>query len=206
MDRVAGIIACLAVGLLADCARYQAPADFLSRRGIDAPAEAKFTICHGFACTFRTDVAFSDTDWRQAAAPFAQRAKDAAEERAQIAQAIALFEQIVGRKTGTETDTGGLTFTTAGDPTQLDCIDETTNTTTYLTLLHTHGLLHWYRPAPAAKRGFFLDGRWYHETAVMIEQPSGAEFAVDSWVEDNGGPPLIVPLDEWQWSWSGWGG
>lgn len=206
MNRTASIAGCIAIGLLTltDCTRYQVPAEFLSRRGIEQPAETRFMICHGFACTFHTEVSFGAADWLQVAAPFDHPATTAAEERGQIGQAVALFEQIVGRKTGTETDTGGLTYIAAGNPTQLDCIDETTNTTTYLTLLQAHGLLHFYRPAPPASRGFFLDGRWYHETAVMMELPSGAEFAVDSWVEDNGKPPLIVPLEEWQWSWSGW--
>lgn len=205
MNRIACLVGCFAIGLLlTDCTRYPAPTDFLAKRGIKPLAETKFVICHGFACTFHTEVTFSDSDWAQVSAPFSTAAADATAERQQIGQAVALFEQVVGRKTGTEADTGGFTYITAGNPTQLDCIDETTNTTTYLTLLQARGLLHWHRPARAASRGFFIDGRWYHETAVMVEQPSGAEFAVDSWVEDNGKPPLIVPLEQWQWSWSAW--
>ena len=200
---MACLVALVAIGLLADCTRYQAPPDFLAKRGIEPPAETKFAICHGFACTFHTEVSFSDTDWAQVTAPFAQPATDPADERQRIGRAVALFEQIVGRKTGTEADTGGLTYIVAGNPTQLDCIDETTNTTTYVTLLQAHGLLRWHQPGQPASRGFFLDGRWYHETAVLVEQPSGTEFAIDSWVDDNGKPPLIVPLEQWQWTWSG---
>lgn len=199
MMRVFGF-AVLAV--IAACTRYPAPDRFLGYRGIEPPAGDRFVICHGYGCTYRTPVVFNDEDWAAVLAPLATPAGDAPDERTRIGLALARFEEIVGRKTGTETDVGGLTFRTAGDPTQLDCMDETTNTTTYLTLLQTRGVLRWHRVSRPASRGVFLDGRWYHETAVLMEQAGGAEFAVDSWFEDNGKPPHILPLDQWGLSWS----
>ena len=206
MKRIAVIIPILALCGLADCTRYPIPQQFLAKRGIAQIDANRFTICHGFSCTFHSEVAFSDADWAQVTASFDPPARDPEVERQQIGQAVAVFEQLVGRKTGTDTDTGGLTYIVAGNPTQLDCVDETTNTTTYLTLLHGRGLLRWHRAGQAASRGFFLDGRWHHETAVLLELASGAEFAIDSWFEDNGKPPLIVPLEQWQWSWAAWNG
>jgi hypothetical protein len=201
MGRIASLVSLLAFCLLADCTRYPLPAQFLAKRGIAPPDESRFVVCHGFACTFRTEVAFSEDEWAKVAAPFDSPATDPAGERRQIGRAVALFEQVVGSKIGTDSDIGGLTYIAAGNPTQLDCIDETTNTTTYLTLLQSRGLLRWHRIGQPAARGFFLDGRWHHETAVVVEQAGNAEFAIDSWVEDNGKPPLIVPLEQWQWTW-----
>ena len=46
-------------------------------------------------------------------------------------------------------------------------------------------------------RGFFLDGRYPHATAV-IGDASGVKWAVDSWYEPAGGAPDIMPLREWR--------
>ncbi len=189
-------------GLLAACTRYPEPVPFLAARGIEVPSETSLTICHGYDCTFHTTVSLTPDEWKSIAAPLEKTAPDAASERTQIALAIAQFELVVGAKTGTGGDLGKLRFLTAGDETQMDCIDETTNTTTYLVLLESRGKLHWHRTGRPAKRGAFIDGRWYHETAVIVEAASGAEFAIDSWFEDNGMPPHIIPLDDWSLSWN----
>jgi hypothetical protein len=195
-------VALLALVLLAACMRYQEPDRFLARKGIDAPSEEGFTVCHGYDCTFRTRVLLTAAEWKQITAPLEQASPDAATERARIALAIAEFEIIVGGKTGTSGDRGKLQFLTAGDATQLDCIDETTNTTTYLMMLERRGKLRWHHTGRPASRGAFIDGRWHHETAVLVEIGNGAEFAIDSWFEDNGKPPHVVPLDSWSFSWS----
>ena len=206
MKQIAYLIPLLALCCLTGCTRYPTPEQLLAKRGISHLDESQFTICHGFGCTFHSEVTFGDMDWAQVMAIFDPPARDPDGERRQIGQAVVVFEQLVGRKTGTDTDKGGLTHSVGGNPTQLDCIDETTNTTIYLTLLHARGVLRWHRAGQAASRGFFLDGRWHHETAVLLELASGAEFAIDSWFEDNGKPPLIVPLEQWQWSWGSWNG
>ena len=193
----------LALVLLTACTRHVAPKQFLARRGVGPVEVTRFVVCHGFACTFHTEVSLTAAEWALVAAPFESPATSAADERRQIGQAVALLEQVVGRKTGTDGDKGGLSYIAAGNPTQLDCMDETTNTTTYVTLLQKHGLLRWHQAGQPASRGFFLDVRWYHETAVLVERPSGREYAIDSWVDDNGKPPLIEPLEQWQWTWYG---
>lgn len=200
---LAAPMAALALALLTACTRLAAPEQFLAKRGIGPVEETRFIICHGFGCTFHSEVYLSAAEWSLVAALFNSPAASAADERRQIGQAVALFEQVVGRKTGTDGDKGGLSYNAAGDPTQLDCMDETTNTTTYVTLLQKHGLLRWHEAGQPASRGFFLDVRWYHETAVLVERPSGSEYAIDSWVDDNGKPPLIEPLEQWQWTWYG---
>jgi hypothetical protein len=46
-------------------------------------------------------------------------------------------------------------------------------------------------------RGFLLDGRYPHATAVVAETGSGAKWAIDSWPRRNAEPPVIQPLSEW---------
>jgi hypothetical protein len=126
-------------------------------------------------------------------------APDAAAERRQIATAVARLEQTIGPKTGTRGDLGG-TFHGFGREGQMDCIDEATNTETYLRLLEAAGHLRHHRVVGTATRGFFVRG-WPHTAAVIEERAGGARHVVDSWFHDNGVPPELVPLTDWEAGW-----
>jgi hypothetical protein len=47
-------------------------------------------------------------------------------------------------------------------------------------------------------RGFFLDGRYPHATAVLRENISGEKWAIDSWPRANAEPPVIQLLSVWR--------
>ncbi len=121
----------------------------------------------------------------------------AAGERERIRLAVALLERLVGRHTGTDADLGE-NFAGLGRPGQMDCIDESTNTTVYLRMLEKEGLLRWHTLVYRSTR---FTGLQPHSTAVIEERGSGRRYAVDSWFLDNGEPPFIVPLAQWR---SGW--
>lgn len=161
----------------------------------------KFEFCHGGGCAGVQTVRLSPEEWAGVAALFSPAAKNAGHERVRIAKAIAMLEQIVGQKTGTSADVCG-TFEGFGMPGQLDCIDESTNTTTYLKLLRSQGLLRFHEVDDTRTRGYFLRG-WPHTAASIHE--SGAQsrvYIVDSWFNANGKPPVILPLPVWQGGWS----
>ena len=160
------------------------------------PTPRNFSVCHGGSCTLVSQVSLDDGQWSRIASVFAPPAGDAQEERARIAEAIARFETIVGPITGTDDDRAE---NQRGDNWrgQMDCIDESTNTTTYLRILVKTGLLRWYRVEDRVTRGFFLFG-WPHTTAVVSDQTTGRKWAVDSWFFANGVPPVIVPLEQWR--------
>ena len=90
-------------------------------------------------------------------------------------------------------------FGGTGDPTQQDCVDEATNTTSYLTLLAGKGLLkHHTVAAPFAKENYLRGvAGWTHWTAVLVENASKQRWAVDSWIYANGENPAIVKSEEW---------
>ena len=126
--------------------------------------------------------------------------ENAAEERARIAKAIAFFEQRVGAITGTEADIAG-TYSKLGDD-QLDCVDESVNTTIYLSLLEQKNMLLYHKVgAPTARIPVVSLRLGPHQTAVIIEKDSGEAYAVDSWFHDNGTPPEIVPMNDWFFGW-----
>lgn len=157
-----------------------------------------FVVCHGSNCHVRTETGLTDEEWSKIVDVFDPPADNAAEERKQIANAIGSIERYVGPKTNTQSDAGR----NRPDPnqsTQLDCIDETVNTTTYLRLIDAAGLLHWYSVGlPAHRETEFLT---FHNTAVIVSKEDGVAWAVDSWFGPNGAPASVVPLDAWR---SGW--
>jgi hypothetical protein len=160
-----------------------------------------FTICHGHACRLRSHLGLTELEWDPVADLFAEPAASAAIERGRIATAIGLIEAAVGPKTGTSGDRGG-TFTATSGNDQFDCVDETTNTSVYLTLLAKAGYLKWHKLEGWAGRGIMFDGAWPHQTAVIEELKTKRVYAVDSWFEDNGRAAHVVPLADWRAGWS----
>ena len=157
-----------------------------------------FTVCHGSDCRVRSETGLSDEEWSKIAGAFDPAAETAEDERKQIARAIGLFELYVGRKTNTKSD-AGRNRPDVNQATQLDCVDETVNTTTYLHLIEAAGLLRWHSVGvPAHRTEGLID---FHNTAVIVAHGDGTMWAVDSWFGPNASPPAIVPLDAWR---SGW--
>ncbi len=192
--RIAPVFFCISLSpaLLADT--------FVSEQIINNPNRSQFSMCHGQGCKEVEQLSLNDQEWQKISAHFQPPAQSALQERQQIALAIAEFEKIVGAKTGTDRDKARL-FEHMGSPGQLDCIDESTNTTVYLMILKKHDLLRWHEPMDHVTRGFFIFG-WPHSSAAMREtRHPEREYAVDSWFEDNGKPPHIIPLEQWRDGW-----
>lgn len=123
-------------------------------------------------------------------------ARSAAAERAGIRRMIAWAERRVAPAVGSTDDVGGLDLWNAGVNGQMDCIDEATNTTSYLLVAERNGLLHHHVVSRPVARGFFLDGRYPHATATL-RADDGTAWAVDSWPRKNGALPDVMPLDAW---------
>jgi hypothetical protein len=163
------------------------------------PEPERFTICHGHTCKYISEVSLNEDEWSGILSIFKSDARSPEQERMLIAGAIARFEIIVGARTGTDANLGG-NFTGLGRPGQMDCIDESTNTTVYLTLLQNHDLLRWHRVDHRTTRAITYFN-YPHSSAVIREIETGKRYAVDSWFEDNGKPPHIVPLSLWRRGW-----
>ncbi len=178
---------------------------FVKDEIITEPDINHFSMCHAHGCKEVEQLSLTPIEWQKIKQHFLPTAHSAEAERIQVANAIAEFEQIIGIKTDTTHDKAGL-FESMGSYGQLDCIDESTNTTTYLLILEKQGLLKWHQPMDHVTRGFFLFG-WPHSSGAMREMTSAdnaseSEFAVDSWFEDNGKRPHIIPLSQWRSGWT----
>lgn len=169
------------------------------RNFIGFPTPHAFSVCHDLSCHTVSNLSLTNHEWDKIEQLFSPQAKEAENERERIQQAIALFEHLVGPKAGTANDLAKnhLTGSRQG---QLDCIDEATNTTVYLRILESQGLLHWHQTAPRTSRGLLI-GRAPHNTATIIDIETSVRYAVDAWYFNNGEPPAIVTLDSWKQGW-----
>lgn len=186
----------LAVGVLS-AAPPALARDWFDIRGVPPPQADRIHVCHGYTCRITSPVRFSAADIETIAGRLEKGTTDAADERAAVSDAVQAFEKIVGGRIGTSADLPKMQFGQGADD-QMDCIDEATNTTALLRLLAHHGYLRHHKVLQPTARGFFLDGRYPHATAVLAENGSGAKWAIDSWPRANAEPPLIQPLSEWK--------
>lgn len=160
------------------------------------PSLQSFEICQGGGCIHSDILQLAESEWINVLRIFTPQAENAEQERAQIAEAIGMLEDIVGTKIGTAADRAG-TFGNSDYQHQQDCNDEAINSTTYMRLMQQAGLLRFHSILDTRTRKFFLTG-WPHSTAVIRENATQAEFAVDSWFYDNGHPATIVPIAQWK--------
>jgi hypothetical protein len=169
--------------------------DWYEERGAPPPRGNRVYYCHGYGCRIVTPVQFGAAELARLSAPFS-RVKDPAGERQALAEAVQIYERIAGARVGTSADAAKMQLGQGADD-QLDCIDEATNTTSLMRVLSGQGVLRHHEVLEPVARGFFLDGRYPHATAAVAERESGARWAIDSWPEANGNPPLIQPLRDW---------
>lgn len=174
---------------------------YYARKNLPQPGAKTFPHCHNYGCQLVKIVELNDTEWARIEKNFTPPAKTAEDERKQIEKAIAEFEKTVGAMVGTDEDVWG-TFQDLGRF-QLDCVDESTNTTAYLVSLKERGnIKHHDILSPSArvlKNGF---PGWPHQTAVIRDLGTGQKYAVDSWFRNNGYPPFTVPFDDWVHGWT----
>jgi hypothetical protein len=172
-----------------------------------APPEGNSVeVCHAYTCQMKTTFYFRPKDIQDIAAVMRKTKKGDTpfQERRAIAYAIAMIETKVGAKLGIK-DRAGMEFGGTGDPTQEDCVDEATNTTSYLLVLQSHGLLKYHTVGIPMTKGDLLKATlqgdpvkyWPHWTAVIQEKKTGQRFAVDSWIYANGENPAVVEVEKW---------
>ncbi len=163
-----------------------------------------FVACYQHRCKKMQMVSLTSNEWSHIIAPWALNNKSSMQERALIAETISRLELIVGRMTNTQFDMGDTFpafFTSRKTKSeQMDCVDESTNTLTYLRLLETHNKLRWHTVEGLITRAGLLAG--YPHTAVLIkEKNSGEYYVVDSWFYDNARPPVISRKSQWKLGW-----
>lgn len=167
-----------------------------------SPKPAQFVHCYGFTCRITVETSVTRPEMQRIGALFAQPPRTAREERQRVAQAIALWEQIVGAKTGTAADVGSETGDRRwNDEFQQDCMDETFNTTSYLMMMNEAGWIRFHSIVYPSTRGPQNGFVAPHHAATLLEKGSTRRYVVDSWFFDNGQPPVVMPVEIWEKGW-----
>lgn len=165
------------------------------------PSLDAFPICYKHTCAAVDTVSLNPGEWSEIIDIFKSGAESPEAERSLIKKAVARLEVIIGKKVNTLNDKGkNMDGMFVNDGYQMDCIDESSNTTTYLTLMQKDNLLKWHKVQSTKTRGFFIFGL-PHTTAVIKENHSKKRWAVDSWFHDNGVEPEILPVSIWSDGW-----
>ena len=178
---------------------WAGPEDYFVEYKLTPPDRNTATVCHGYNCRYKTKVRFTEADIETLRAAFAANGGTPEGERREMARAIGFFEKKTGALIGTADDPGGvLENEYIGDPTRQDCVDEAATATGYLMLLQNNGLLKHHTVREPEVRGFFIDGRWQHFTAVVHDTAADTRYAIDSWFRANGQPAVVMTLRDWQ--------
>ena len=194
-------LAAAAIGTGCTYERHGPPSMHYSDFRTEAPRGNTVTVCHAYGCQKQTRIRFTAKDLDTIHKIMRKtKLKDTPhEERRAVAYAVSWMEKRVGKVTGTDKDNAGMEFNGSGDPTQQDCVDEATNTTSYLLVLEHNKFLKHHKVGTPFSKGNILMGikYWPHWTAVLKEHNSGQRWAVDSWIYKNGENPAIVKAETW---------
>lgn len=198
MKRVlAAVLLCGLVGCTAHGRSLPQADHALADLKASPPTPAAFTYCSDHNCEIEHRVQLSAVEWAEVTAPLVEPPEDAEAEREALREVVARFERAVGRHAGTAKDKAGtMVFAPRG---QLDCVDESVNTTRLLAMLEAEGLLRFHTPGWPIHRAFVGNSRT-HMTAV-IRETGASSWALDSWFRDAGQPADVVELERWLEGW-----
>ncbi len=190
---VAAMLACVSPA----SAQNAEAAGYLAKYEVPLPTKAEVVVCHGFGCKFRTYVKLGGRDLAKLREILSRGRRSAGDEINSIANAVAWFERRIGPVTGTSRRTPRAGPRQAGLRSEADCIDQSVNTTALLLLLSDLNLLRHHKVVGPESRGYLLDMRYPHATAVVADLRTGSRWAIDPWTKRNGERPDTLPLERW---------
>jgi hypothetical protein len=162
------------------------------------PTTSFMTVCHGFGCRYRAELALTPADHAALKRLMAAGKGSAIKERGAVAAAGAWFDKRISAVADTKGHVARANrdymFNSAG---QFDCIDSSRNTTSLLLLLDELGLLKYHTVAEPEARGHMIDFRPLHATAVLVEKATGVKWSIDAWTRAYGQAPEVMPLARW---------
>ena len=165
---------------------------------VSPPTPNTVFVCHGFGCKYRAEWDLTPGDRAKLAQFLAAGRSSPEAERKAVAAAGAWFDKRVGPVAGTANHVARAGAKYMYDVRQFDCIDSSRNTTSLLLVLDQLNLLRHHDVDVPVARGFFLDGRPPHATAVLVEKTSGSKWSIDSWTVGYGEALEVMPLERWK--------
>jgi len=196
---VAACVALAASSLIATGAtRPSVVAAAFAEYSVAPPTPTTVFVCHGFGCKYRVEIELTARDRTKLAQFLAAGRASAAVERKAVAAAGAWFDRRVGPLAGTANHVARAGLKDMFDTHQFDCIDSSRNTTSLLMVLDQLNLLRYHDVDEPEARGYMVDGRPPHATAVLIERATGKRWSIDSWTVGYGQTLEVMPLERWK--------
>src|SRR6266516_2102489 len=118
-------------------------------------------------------------------------------ERAAVQKAVIWFDRRMGPVIGTDKRVAKADFRYFDDKHNYDCWDTTRNTTSLLLVLQEWGLLKYHVFGDRHYRGNALVLQTPHNTAVLVERATKAEWVVDMWPRGYLQPPDVMTVEQW---------
>ncbi len=196
---VAGFAALVASSSIATGAtRPRVVAATFAEYSVTPPNPVSVFVCHGFGCKYRVEIDLTAGDRAKLAQFLAAGRASAAAERKAVATAGAWFDKRVGPVAGTANHVARAGMKYMFDTHQFDCIDSSRNTTSLLMVLDQLNLLHYHDVDEPEARGYMVDGRPPHATAVLVERATGKKWSIDSWTVGYGQALEVMALERWR--------
>ncbi|MEH6402846.1 MAG: hypothetical protein V7750_05690 [Sneathiella sp.] len=173
------------------------PNAFFTKYNLQRPTPTAVTYCSSHGCLERETLSLTPAQWQHVTKSMREKASDPVQERVNISLAVAEYEKIAGKKSGTS---GDRARTGLNNMNQLDCIDESINTTSLLVMMEEDNLIQWHSLAGTVGRGEAFD--WPHFAPSLQETGSQEIFVMDSWFRNNGKPAVVLPLQVWKAGWN----
>lgn len=172
-------------------------AQLYSSVSIFPPTASTMTVCYGFVCRRRHELAFGAGDRAALTRIMAAGKSSAAAERKAVQAAVVWLDRRLGPVLGTDKRIARADFRYFDDKHNFDCWDTTRNTTSLLLMMQEWGLLKYHSVGDPKYRGNVLVLQTPHNTAVLVERATGAEWVVDMWTRAYAQSPEVMPVDQW---------
>ena len=150
-------------------------------------------ICFNYACAKVAVVRYEEAELEPVGRMLAG-ASDAAAERSALAEAVARMYAIAASRTPIFRDRGENFDDDEVNDGRMDCIDHSTNTSSFLHLIEERGWLRHHGVMQRLRRFLFLQEHW---AGRIAERASGQQFTVDTWYFPPGQPAVVQPVAEW---------
>ena len=155
-------------------------------------------VCYNWSCSSREFVTFSAADIANVKDYLTQCVGDSFHDRVQRLRVGIWQLQLVAQKyipnLANDREINEFDRDVEG---RLDCVDSSTNTTTYLRILQDLGQLTGFSVTNPEVRNL-MDFHAVHWTAVVTDKNDGKLWSVDSWFRPHGHLPFVMPLADWK--------
>ncbi|MET3843568.1 hypothetical protein [Bradyrhizobium sp. OAE829] len=195
---VLGVVGAALSGAPSEAAEMSsAVADLYTSVSIYPPSANSMTVCYGFVCRRRQILEFTPQDRTALTQIMAAGRASAVAERAAVQKAVVWFDRRMGPILGTNKRVAKADFRYFDDKHNYDCWDTTRNTTSLLLVLRDWGLLKHHAIGDPRYRGNTLVLQTPHNTAVLVDRATRAEWVVDLWPRGYLQPPDVMPVEKW---------